>query len=84
MRLKMSLKGIGTDSSNLFLWHCSIDIDGKTLFPKFNQSINQNQSKINQSIKLYFHLQHTKGIKNTYKINPRCYKWRRDRKANES
>ena len=29
------LKGIGTDSSNLFLWHCSIDIDGKALFPKF-------------------------------------------------
>ncbi len=29
------LKGIFSDSSTLFLWHYSIDIDEKTLFPKF-------------------------------------------------
>ena len=31
----MSIKGIVTDSNNIFLWHESEDINKKSLFPKF-------------------------------------------------
>ena len=32
---KQSVKGIVTDSNNIFLWHESEDINKKSLFPKF-------------------------------------------------
>ena len=39
MRIKWTrngkLKGIVTDSNNIFLWHESEDINKKSLFPKF-------------------------------------------------
>ena len=31
----LSIKGIFSDSSNIFLWHESEDINKKNLFPKF-------------------------------------------------
>ena len=33
--LDSNVKGIVTDSNNIFLWHVSEDINKKSLFPKF-------------------------------------------------